>query len=63
MITFYYRETNVSFSNKNIKDMCDIFEFNHLIKHSTCFRNSNPSYIGNFYTNKKKTFLTRKFFN
>ena len=33
---------NVSFSNKNMKDLCDISRLNHLIKDSTCFENSNP---------------------
>ena len=48
---------NMSLSNKNMKDMCDMFELNHLIKDPTCFKSPKPSYIDNFYTNKKKTFF------
>ena len=29
---------NMSFSNKNMKDLCDMFELNHLIKDPTCFK-------------------------
>ena len=29
---------NVSFSNKNMKDLCDMVELNHLIKDQTCFK-------------------------
>ena len=47
----------MSFSNKNMKDLCDMFELNHLIKDPTCFKSSNPSYIGNFYTNKNTIFF------
>ena len=42
----------MSFSNKNMKDLCDMFELKHLIKDPTCFKSSNPSFIDNFYTNK-----------
>ena len=45
----------MSFSNKNMKDLCDMFELNHLIKDPTCFKSSNPSCIDNFYTNKNTT--------
>ena len=48
---------NVSFSNKNMKKLCDMFELNHLIKDPTCFKISNPSCIDNFYTNKNKMFF------
>ena len=48
---------NMSFSNKNMKDLCDMFELNHLIKDPTCFKSSNPSCIDNFYTNKKTIFF------
>ena len=47
----------MSFSNKNMKDLCDMFELNHLIKDPTCFKNSNPSCIDNFYTTKKTVFF------
>ena len=40
-----------------MKDLCDMFELNHLIKDLTCFKSSNPSYIGNFYTNKNTVFF------
>ena len=40
---------NMSFSNKNMKDLCDIFELNHLIKDTAC--------IDNFYNNKKQKIL------
>ena len=43
---------NMSFSNKNMKNLCDMFELNHLIKDPTCFKSSNPSCIDNFHTNK-----------
>ena len=39
----------MSFSNKNVKDLCDKFELNHLIKDSAC--------IDNLYTNKKIMFF------
>ena len=48
---------NMSFSNKNMKDLCDMFELNHLIKDPTCFKSSNPSCIDNFYTNKNTMFF------
>ena len=32
---------NMSFSNKNMKDPCDMFELNHLIEDSTYFKSSN----------------------
>ena len=38
---------NVSFSNKIMKDLCDVFELNHLIKDPICFKSSNPSCIDN----------------
>ena len=44
----------MSFSNKNMKKLCDMFELNHLIKDPTCSKSSNPSCIDNFYTNKNK---------
>ena len=34
---------DVSFSDKNIKDLCDMFELNHLIKDPTCFKSWNPN--------------------
>ena len=39
---------NMSFSNKNMKDLCDMFELNYLIKDPTCFKSSKPSCIDNF---------------
>ena len=48
---------NMSFSNKSMKDLCDMFELNHLIKDPKCFKSSNPSCIDNFYTNKMTTFF------
>ena len=39
----------MSFSNKNVKDLCDKFELNHLIK--------DPACIDNLYTNKKNMFF------
>ena len=48
---------NMSFSNKNMKDLCVMFELNHLIKDSTCLKSSNPSCIDNFYTNKNTMFF------
>ena len=55
MITFYYCE--ILYSNKNVKDLCDMFELNRLIKDPKSFKSSNPSYIDNFYTNKKTMFF------
>ena len=40
-----------------MKDLCNMFELNHLIKDPTCFISSNPSCIDNFYTNKSTMFL------
>ena len=48
---------NMSFSNKNMKDLCDMFELKHLIKDPTCFKSSNLSCTDNFYTNKNKMFF------
>ena len=48
---------NMSFSNKNMKDLCDMFELNHLIKDPTYFKSSNPSCIDNFYANKNTMFF------
>ena len=47
----------MSYTNKNMKNLCDIFELNHLIKDPTCFKSSNPSCIDNFYTNKNTMFF------
>ena len=55
--TFYYWEFNMSFSNKNMKDLCEMFELSHLIKDPTCFKSSNPSCIDIFYINKKTIFF------
>ena len=44
------------FFDRNIKDLCDIFELNHLIK-DLCFKSLNLSGIDNFCTNKKTTFF------
>ena len=49
---------NMSFSNKNMKDLCDMFELNHIIKDPTCLKSSNPSCIDNFYANKNTMFLS-----
>ena len=38
-----------------MKELCDMFELNHLIKDPTCFKISNPS--NNFYTNQKQCFF------
>ena len=40
-----------------MKDLCDMFELNHLIKDPICFIGSNPSCIDNFYTDKKTSFF------
>ena len=48
---------NTSFFNKDVKDLCVMFELNHLIKDPTCFKTPNPSCIDNFYTNKKTWFF------
>ena len=48
---------NMSYSNKNMKDLCDIFELNRLIKDPTCFKRSSPSCIDNFCTNKMSMFF------
>ena len=45
----------MSFSNRNMKDLCDMFELNHLIKDPTCFKSSNSSCNDNLCTNKKTT--------
>ena len=47
---------NMSFSHKNMTDLCDMFESNHLIKDPTYFKGSNHSYIDNFYANKNTMF-------
>ena len=44
----------MSFSDKNL---CDMFELNHVIKEPTCFKSSNPSCTDNFYTNKNAMFF------
>ena len=48
---------NMSFSNKNMKDLCDVFELNHLIKDPSCFKSSNSLCIDNFYTNENTMFF------
>ena len=40
-----------------MKDLCDMFELNDLIKHPTCFKSSNPPCIDNFYANKNTMFF------
>ena len=40
-----------------MKDLCDMFELNHLIKDPTCFKSSNSSCIDNFYTSKNTMFF------
>ena len=40
-----------------MKELCDMFELNHLIKDPTYFKGSNPSCIDNFYTNRNKMFF------
>ena len=55
IITF--GDFNVSFSGKNMMDLCNMFESNHLIKDPTCIKNSSPSCIDNFYINKKTKFF------
>ena len=40
-----------------MKDLCDMFELNHLIKDVTCFKISNSSSIDNSYTNKNTMFF------
>ena len=40
-----------------MKNLCDIFELNHLIKDPTCFKSSSPSCIDNFHTNKNTMFF------
>ena len=57
MTTFYYWEIIMSFSNKNMKDLCDMFELNHIIKDPTSFKSSGPSSIDNFYTNRNTMFF------
>ena len=51
------RSINMSFSYKNMKNLCGIFELNHLIKDPTCFKSLNLSFIDNFYSNKKASFF------
>ena len=46
----------MSFSNENMKDLCDMFELNHLTKEPKCFKSSINSYIDHFYTNRKTSF-------
>ena len=48
---------NMWFSNKNMKELCNIFELNHLVKDQIRFKISNHSCIENFYTNKNATFF------
>ena len=57
MIAFYYWATLICHFLINTKDLCDMFELNHLIKDSTCFKSSNSSCIDNFNTNKNKIFF------
>ena len=47
----------MSFSVNNMKDQCDMFELNHLIKDPACFQSSNYSCIDNFYTNNNTFFF------
>ena len=55
-------DLNMSFSNKNLKDLCDMFELIHLIKDPTCFKNSNSSCIDNFYTSTNTIFFNSSTF-
>ena len=55
--TLFPGDFSMSFSNKNMKDPCDIFELNHPIKDPTCLKGSSSSHVDNFYTNKKTTFF------
>ena len=50
---------NMSFSNKNIKDLCDMFELNHLIKGPKCFKSSNPHVLIIFTLTKIQCFSIR----
>ena len=47
---------NLSFANKNMKDLCDMFELNHLMKNPTCFKGSNPLLVISILT-KRQGFL------
>ena len=49
----------MSYTNKNMKDLCDMFELNHLIKGPTCFKSSNPTCIDNFALTKIQCFSIR----
>ena len=40
-----------------MKDLRGMFELNHLVKDSTCFKGSNPLCIDIFYTNKETMFF------
>ena len=48
---------NMTFSNRNMKDLRDMFELNHLIKDPTYLKSSIPLSIDNFHTNKNTTFF------
>ena len=48
---------NMSFSNENMKDLCDKFELNHIIKYPTRFKSSNPHVLIIFMLTKIKCFL------
>ena len=53
----FLEDFNMSFSNRNMKDLFDMFELNHFIKDPICFKSSNSSCIDNFYTNKNTMFF------
>ena len=59
-LLIYYRSSydfNMSFSNENMKDLCDKFELNHIIKYPTRFKSSNPHVLIIFILTKIKCFL------
>ena len=50
---------NMSFSNKNMKDLCDMFELNHLIKDPTCSKAQITHVLIIFTLTKIKCFSIR----
>ena len=67
MLLKYYRslhdnvlllqDFNMSFSKKNIKDLCDLFELNHIIKDPTRFKRQTPHALIISILTKRHRFL------
>ena len=51
---------NCSVEERNLKDFCEMYDLENLIRGPTCFKNaSNPSSIDVMLTNRKNSQITR----